>query len=167
MRKSEKNQNYTVYYTAQAKTVEQGCTRLRSSTRSTHMNNVRMYVHANMQRELQSKSARLDGLCHWRIAIGCHVPRLRLPMIEAVQISSKYHAPHLPPTMPVGALVLYVVTCTPCIDCPRRVGCMCQLCADVLLNTPLGGRVADLFRVRVRVWVRVRARFWGWGWGWG
>ena len=42
---------------------------------------------------------------------------------------------------------------------------MCQLRADVLLNTPLGGRVADLFRVRVRVWVRVwvRARFWGWG----
>ena len=44
---------------------------------------------------------------------------------------------------------------------------MCQLCADVLLNTPLGGDVADLLsvRVRVRVWVRVRARFWGWGWG--
>ena len=40
---------------------------------------------------------------------------------------------------------------------------MCQLRADVLLNTPLGGRVADLYRVRVRVWVwvRVRARFWG------
>ena len=40
---------------------------------------------------------------------------------------------------------------------------MCQLRADVLLNTPLGGRVADLFRVGVRVWVRVwvRARFWG------